>query len=225
MKDCRYAIEMEGKKKKTMRRPKILLLGDNSILHTLQIGSLVVVSIFLLFYGLNVEARTQKKDPISSAVKAAQAALASPPTDLEVCFSPDEPCDVKLTKFIQSAKQSIDVAIYDINLDTFAHHLALLSKKIPVRVVVDRRQSKGTHSIVPALIKNGVNVKYGHQRGIMHNKFTIVDGKFLETGSFNYTGHAAQANNENQVYLANPKVVERYKKRFEELWAQGDKAP
>lgn len=143
------------------------------------------------------------------------------PADLETCFSPDEPCDTKLVKFIQSAQKSIDVAIYDITLDQVAHHLLVASKKIPVRILVDRRQAKGPHSLVPLLIKAGAQVKFGKQRGIMHNKFTLVDEKMLQTGSFNYTNGASQKNNENQIYIAQPQVVAAYKKRFEDLWKKG----
>lgn len=150
---------------------------------------------------------------------AIQAALVTAPKDGEVCFSPDEPCDIKLLKFLESAQKSIDIAIYDINLDSLAHQILVLSKKIPVRVVVDKRQTKERNSVVPMLLKAGANVRYGHQRGIMHNKFVIVDGRMIETGSFNYTNHAARANNENQVYLATPTIVTRYQKRFEEIWA------
>ena len=42
----------------------------------------------------------------------------------------------------------------------------------------------------------------------------------LETGSFNYTRDATERNNENQVYLGNPAIVEQYSKHFEELWKQ-----
>lgn len=156
----------------------------------------------------------------ASAPPSAPSAPPSVPKDQEVCFSPDEPCDQKLIKFIQSAQKSIDIAIYDITLDKLAHEILVASKKIPVRIVVDRRQSKGNHSLVPLLIKAGAQVRFGRQRGIMHNKFTIVDGKMIETGSFNYTNHATVANNENQIYLSNPDIVERYKKRFEEIWGK-----
>jgi phosphatidylserine/phosphatidylglycerophosphate/cardiolipin synthase-like enzyme len=151
-------------------------------------------------------------------------ALVAPPVDEEVCFSPEEKCDAKLVKFVETAKASLDVAIYDINLDNLVHEILVLSKKIPVRVIVDRRQAKGHHSLVNTLIQGGVNLRYGHQRGIMHNKFTIVDGRMIETGSFNHTNHASRANNENQVYLASPKIVSRYQRRFEEIWAKGDPA-
>lgn len=141
------------------------------------------------------------------------------PIDQEVCFAPDEPCDLKLKQFADAAEKSIDMAIYDINLDELVHVVLLKSKKIPVRVIVDQRQAKGSHSLVETLIKGGVQVRYGRQRGIMHDKFVVIDGKGLELGSFNYTNHAATANQENQLYLFSPKVVERYKERFEKMWS------
>ncbi len=151
-----------------------------------------------------------------------ESALVAAPADEEVCFSPDEPCDIKLVKFVDSATKSIDVAIYDINLDELVHHLLVKSAKIPVRFVVDRRQSKGSHSAVGLLVRAGAKVRFGHQRGIMHNKFIVVDGRAVETGSFNHTHHAATANSENQVYLFKPSLAGRYQRRFEKLWNEGD---
>ncbi len=145
-----------------------------------------------------------------------------PPQNEETCFSPDEACDEKLVSLIDGAKKTIDIAIYDINLDALVHSLLVQSKKIKVRVVVDRKQAKGKHSAVPLLLKAGVNVRYGHQRGIMHNKFVIVDGTMLESGSFNYTHHAYQANHENQIYLTSPKIVARFQEEFEKVWRKAD---
>jgi phosphatidylserine/phosphatidylglycerophosphate/cardiolipin synthase-like enzyme len=156
-----------------------------------------------------------------SVIARIDAALVAPPKDEEVCFSPDEPCDIKLIKFIEGAQSSIEVAIFDLNLKPLAAKLLGKSKTVTVRVVVDRRQAKGQHSLVPELIRQGVNIRYGRQRGIMHNKFVVVDGKAVEVGSFNYTNHASKANEENQLYLTKPAVVERYRKRFEKLWSKG----
>jgi phosphatidylserine/phosphatidylglycerophosphate/cardiolipin synthase-like enzyme len=147
---------------------------------------------------------------------AGLAALASP---TKVCFSPDEHCDVPLVDFVAGAKTSLDVAIYDINRPALVTELVQKSKVMPVRVVVDRRQSLGKSSKVSQLMKAGVQVRYGHQAGIMHDKFTIRDGAELETGSFNYTNHASVANQENQLYLDDPQVLSRYKERFEKMWA------
>ena len=152
-------------------------------------------------------------------VQSVPEALTKAPQDQEICFSPDEPCDEKLVNFIDSAQKSLEIAIYDINLDQLVHHILLQNKKIKVRIVVDERQAKGKHSSVPLLVKAGVNLRYGRQRGIMHDKFTIVDGKIIETGSFNYTHHAATANQENQIYSNENSVVSRFSERFDKIWS------
>lgn len=174
--------------------------------------------IFLFFYCLNGWCHQARPSIWTDA-------LVTVPKDQETCFSPDEPCDVKLIKFIKSAQKSIDIAIYDINRDQLVHEILVASKKVKVRVLADRVQAKGKHSLVPLLIKAGVDVRFGKQRGIMHNKFTIIDGKMIEAGSFNYTNHASEANNENQIYLANPDVVQRYQKRFQHLWENASLKP
>jgi phosphatidylserine/phosphatidylglycerophosphate/cardiolipin synthase-like enzyme len=147
------------------------------------------------------------------------AALGAGSSKVESCFSPDQECAEKLVKLIDSAKSSIDIAAYDINEDQIVHHLLVQSKRLKVRVVVDRRQSKGKHSAVALLIRAGVAVRYGKQRGIMHNKFVIVDRVQLETGSFNFTHHASRANAENQIYLTDAETVKKYSDRFERLWS------
>jgi len=167
-----------------------------------------------------VHARRKSRMPEKSQEKFIDEKSVTIPQDMEVCFSPDEPCDVKLVRLVQSAQKSIDVAIFDINLDQLAHELLVASKKMPVRILVDVRQAKGERSLVPLLIKAGAQVRFGRQRGVMHNKFLIVDGRMVETGSFNYTNHASQANNENQIYLSNPAIVSRYQKRFKKIWEE-----
>ncbi len=167
---------------------------------------------------------SRKKTPIDWMVKTAGDALVAAPQDKEVCFSPDESCDVKLWKFIQTAQKSLDVAIYDITHEKIVHELLVASKKITVRIIVDRKQSKGHHSLVGLLIKGGANVKFGKQRGIMHDKFIVVDGKRLETGSFNYSSNAYRNNQENQIYLDDPTIVQRYVRQFEKMWNDANTA-
>lgn len=167
----------------------------------------------------DAQARKSRKRPVLDAISdKINAALVAPPKDGEVCFSPDEPCDIKLLKFIDSARSSIDVAVYDLNLPGLVELLLKKSSQMPVRILVDKRQAKGEHSRVPEMIEKGANIRFGRQRGVMHNKFVIVDGKAVEAGSFNFTRNASRANEENQIYLARPEVVERYKQRFEKIW-------
>lgn len=135
-----------------------------------------------------------------------------------VCFSPDETCDEKLAAFYDLAEKSIDVAVYDINRPRLVDALVKRSHEVAVRVVCDERQSKGSHSAVARLAASGVQIRFGRQKGIMHNKFSVIDNAVLETGSFNYTNHATIANQENQLYSIDPKIVQSYAIKFSQMW-------
>lgn len=188
----------------------------------MRVIKLIILTVLVsLAASSNLQAKNNRASKsIASLNDPSREAQISPPVDKEICFSPSGDCDVKLWKFIQSAQSSLNIAVYDLTHEKIAHEIAVMSKKIPVRLIVDRRQAKGEHSLVKMLVKAGVNIRYGYQRGLMHNKFTIVDLKKLETGSFNYTHGATERNNENQIYLEDPRVVKRYMDRFEELWAE-----
>jgi phosphatidylserine/phosphatidylglycerophosphate/cardiolipin synthase-like enzyme len=56
------------------------------------------------------------------------------------------------------------------------------------------------------------------ERGSMHNKFAIIDGKSVATGSFNYSANANERNDENLVFLHGEKIVLEFQKEFEEIW-------
>ena len=178
------------------------------------------ISVFILFSLLSYTAFAKNKYQKNAITEKVEESLISPPKANEVCFSPNEHCDFKLIKFIGSATKSIDMAIYDINLEQLVHALLVKSKSIQVRIIVDQKQAKGHHSLVSLLLKAGANVRFGRQRSIFHNKFTIIDGLMVETGSFNYTHNASHNNNENQIYLDQPEVIARFKKRFDEIWAE-----
>ena len=181
-------------------------------------SKLLALALLTLTVPAFARSHTKAKKLGQLVVDEVELATVTPPKDNEICFSPDEPCHYKLKKFIESATKTLDVAIYDLNEDSIVHAILVKSKQIKVRVVVDKKQSKGNHSQVSLLQKAGVELRFGHQRGIMHDKFVITDGARLETGSFNYTHHAATANQENQVYLSTPEILSRYNARFNKMW-------
>ncbi len=185
---------------------------------SLKYSNVLLVLLFLSALTPQTQARAKKNKLLMDAQHALAASMTPPPMPDEVCFSPDQLCDVKLIKFIKSAQTQIDMAVFDINLDQVVHELLVASKRIKVRVVVDKRQAGGNHSLVSTLIRGGAQVRFGKQRGVMHDKFTIIDRKMIQTGSFNYTNHASKANQENQIYISTKSIVDRYNDRFEKIW-------
>ncbi len=56
----------------------------------------------------------------------------------------------------------------------------------------------------------------------MHDKYLVVDGRWLATGSYNYSDNAEHNTLENVLFIdgaRRPKVVRLYEENFEKLWA------
>ena len=58
------------------------------------------------------------------------------------------------------------------------------------------------------------------EKGQMHNKFAVLDGKLLINGSFNWTVTAETSNTENTIFTMAPEYVTPYKAEFDKLFLQ-----
>ncbi len=142
--------------------------------------------------------------------------------NLETCFSPKGNCDQKIISYLDGAQKTIDMAIYSLTLQGIRDALLRAQQRgVKIRVVCDRSGAQGTTSVVPQLVLSGIDLKVGNAEGLMHNKFTLVDGLWLETGSYNYSFYATAKNAENQIYLNEAGVLAAYQENFEDLWSNG----
>ncbi|WP_394326298.1 phospholipase D-like domain-containing protein [Enterobacter cloacae] len=72
------------------------------------------------------------------------------------------------------------------------------------------------------LIANFATVPLNGRYAIMHNKFMVIDGKNVQTGSFNYTASAVSRNAENVLLIEDaPQLAETYQREFNRLWDEG----
>ncbi|HKJ38926.1 MAG TPA: phospholipase D-like domain-containing protein [Anaerolineales bacterium] len=55
--------------------------------------------------------------------------------------------------------------------------------------------------------------------GFMHNKFIIVDERYVATGSLNYSTNAETSNDENVIIIDNPDIARLYMQEFERVWS------
>ena len=75
---------------------------------------MTLILLLCLLFPFSSEAKSEKL--IKALSNKIQSSLITTPKSNEVCFSPNEFCDIKLQRFLESAEKSIDMAIYDINL-------------------------------------------------------------------------------------------------------------
>ena len=144
--------------------------------------------------------------------------------DTKVYFSPNGGCQDAIVSQISKAQRTIDIAMYYLTSREIAQELVKAKeRKVTVRIVLDQGQETQNYSKSRYLIKRGFEVKYHIGSGIMHNKFALIDGKVLLTGSFNWTPTANEKNEENLLIITDKDLIKKYEERFEYLWKSSRK--
>ncbi len=139
----------------------------------------------------------------------------------QVFFSPDGGTREHLIKLLQTTTGDIDIAIYSFTSKELA--MAVLSEQNrgrKIRLVADRGQGEGRYSSLE-LLRKKIPVKYlpvTNGRGMMHNKFMIINNKHLVTGSYNWSSNAEKYNNENCLILEDKELIKQFSAEFEKLW-------
>ena len=64
---------------------------------------------------------------------------------------------------------------------------------VEVRIVADFKASEDRYSQIPILSRSGAPIRLDRRYEIMHDKFMVIDGDAIETGSFNYSEASRQA--------------------------------
>lgn len=127
---------------------------------------------------------------------------------VELYFCPSEICERALVEFLASAKKSIDCALFEIDLPGVQKILREQQQQKVVRVVIDEQYY---YEFPEEFVKTD-------RWGLMHNKFCIVDGRKISTGSMNPTVNDAFKNNNNLLLIESELLTANYQQEFEELW-------
>lgn len=133
----------------------------------------------------------------------------------EVYFCPADNCLNELLLWLDAAEKTIHCAFFEVELEELKYKLAERKKQgIDVRIVTDNNYFNQINEL------NFVNivVKSDNRSGLMHNKFCVLDGKAVWTGSFNPTFRDNYKNNNNVVFYQSKLLAESYEAEFSEMW-------
>lgn len=147
--------------------------------------------------------------------------------DVSVCFTPRQECEGELLQLINSAKHTIRMQTYSFTLYKVAHALVKMKQKgVDVQVIMDKSQFQcGQFSQASYLRQHGISVFDDDVLNIAHNKIIIVDGEYVETGSFNYTSSAEHYNAENMVFIDSAEIARQYLDNWQWRQSQSHAAP
>ena len=139
---------------------------------------------------------------------------------IQLAFAPHAGATEAVVSLIGEAHETIRLAAYNFTSKDIARALLDAKKRgVDVKVVLDRSNAKARYSSAKFLAHADIPIRIDYKYAIMHNKFIVVDGDTVETGSFNYTSAAENKNAENVIILRNyPELAERYDEQWEKLW-------
>lgn len=168
-------------------------------------------------------------DTMRSAVATAPA-NAPESQAVEIAFSPDGPAEALVLKVIHSAKSSIRLAGYTFTSPAIVRALVDAKRRgVDVAVVVDYKnnlienRSNTSRQALNLLVNAGIPTRMVSVYPIHHDKYIVVDGLHVETGSFNFTTAAARRNSENVVVLwNNPDAARQYIAHWQSRWGNGE---
>lgn len=127
--------------------------------------------------------------------------------------------DLRLAQAIDSTTSTIDIAAYDLNINTVVDALVRAHQRgVIVRLVVegDYQQRDGPTE----LQKAGAPVVIERRDPYMHNKFMVLDGRTVWTGSWNFAYNETYRNDNNVVIFNSQAMAENYTVEFEEMFTQ-----
>jgi phosphatidylserine/phosphatidylglycerophosphate/cardiolipin synthase-like enzyme len=156
--------------------------------------------------------------------------LATPaPKAIQIYRAVDDTC----IAYINRAKQSIDIAIYNFNVEGISSIAGALNaanaRGVKVRVVSDG----GTNNSALPTLNAGIG-KLGRPvtTGIMHNKFMVIDGQssnpndpIVWTGSCNWTDQNVNTDANNVLFIQDASLAKVYTLEFNEMFGSTTTTP
>ncbi len=155
--------------------------------------------------------------------------------EIDVFFSsPDDPDagsyrggpDDALAEAIRNAEFSVDAAIYHLNLWSIRDAL-IAAHDVGVKVRVVAESDNLDEVEIQELQEAGIEILGDRRESLMHNKFVVIDGLDVWTGSMNFTVNGAYRNDNNLIHIRSTKLAENFTSEFEEMFVQdmfGDNA-
>lgn len=134
---------------------------------------------------------------------------------------PKVPVCIFLNNEINKAEKSIDFAIYGFDKqDKIINSLInAKSRGILIRGVSDSNELKNPTYQDNLKLKD-IDIVYDNSKKIMHDKFFIIDDKFVLTGSMNISNTGCGGYNANSVLvIEDDKVINAYKKEFKQMYS------
>ncbi|MFB6265256.1 MAG: phospholipase D-like domain-containing protein [Bradymonadaceae bacterium] len=130
--------------------------------------------------------------------------------------------DLKPSEFlverIDAAEATIDIAAYGFSKRNLVEAvIRAYDRGVKVRFV---GSTSHMHEYgYQRLMERHIPMQIGNEFHIMHEKFIVIDGRFVFAGTGNFTGTGFRRNNNNWIWMESEPLAEDFRAQFEEMYA------
>jgi len=142
-------------------------------------------------------------------------------TGVALHFAPEERLDYVIRNELDTAKESIDVAMFTFTLYNLSDALQkAVQRGVKVRMVVEAKQTDLSDAedkveAAGARVVRGANKIGAHSA--MHQKYAVIDGHKVITGATNWTVSGTRYNEEDLLIIDSPELARRFRQNFADL--------
>lgn len=132
--------------------------------------------------------------------------------------------DGPLVATIDAARLSVDVAIYNLTINSIRDALLRAHERgVQVRLVMesDNRDKDDPEKLMEA----GIVILGDRREGLMHNKFVVIDRSEVWLGSMNFTNTGVYSDHNNWLLIRSVKMAENYTQEFNEMFVDDQFGP
>jgi phosphatidylserine/phosphatidylglycerophosphate/cardiolipin synthase-like enzyme len=133
--------------------------------------------------------------------------------------------DEKLVALIDATRRTLDVCVYEFDLENVASAMARAKARgVTVRLVTDTdtltSRDAATQRALEKVKSAGIPIVDDQRRPIMHHKFVVFDGEVVLTGSWNFTDGDTYRLNNHAVLLRSQELAANFSAEFEKMFTQ-----
>lgn len=137
--------------------------------------------------------------------------------DLQVYFCPKDDCYFEFINYLNLAESEINCALFELDeINLSKKFIEKSNQKIDISILIDGNYAdeEGFRLLQNTNIKLFTDDK---RSKLMHNKFCIIDERYVLTGSTNPTENGFYYNNNNLVIFESENLAKNYKNEFNQL--------
>ena len=141
----------------------------------------------------------------------------------EDCASEDNGGLYRIIELIRNAESSVKIASFSFTHEKLADELLKADiKGIDISVLTERKQRNVQGAQYARLKDFGLNIRVDGNKNNMHNKFIVIDGKIVVTGSPNFSFSGFNRNDENMLIIFNEELALGFVKEFDSIFGEGE---